>query len=161
MSTGYRNNVTRLLETKKVPHSIHTYDYESGVHSATEVAQAIGLPPKRVFKTLVALTDDPRRKPLLVIVPGPDTLDLKVLAKAIDAKKTRMVPHDEAERLTGLQTGGISALALLNKGFDVYIDEQAREHQTIAVSAGERGVNVELSVDDLVGLTHARWVALR
>lgn len=156
----FKNNVTRLLDSKKVRYKVHRYAYDEGVHSAVEVAEAIGLPPERVFKTLVALTDDPARKPLLVIIPGADTLDLKTLAKGVNAKKARMAPHDEAESLTGLKTGGISALALVNKGLDVYLDAQARAYETIAVSAGERGANIELPVKDLVALTRARWIQL-
>lgn len=157
----FKNNVTRFLDSKKVIYQVFTYDYDAGVHSAMDVARAIGLPEQQVFKTLVAISDDTRRKPMLVIVPGPDTLDLKTLAKAVGAKKMRMAAHDEAELLTGLQTGGISALALINKGFDTYLDEQARQFATIAVSAGQRGANIQLPVADLVKLTNARWVKLK
>jgi len=155
-----RNNVTRLLDSRKVKYRLLTYDYAAGVHSAVEVAAAVGLPPEQVFKTLVVLADEPRRKPMLVIVPGPDTLDLRAFAKAAGVKKARMAAHNEAEALTGLQTGGMSALALINKGFDVYLAEPARAFEAIAVSAGERGANVELPVEDLVALTRARWVVL-
>lgn len=156
----FKNNVTRYLDAQKVKYQVFTYDYDAGVHSAVEVAEAIGLPPQQVFKTLVAQSDEPRRKPMLVIVPGPETLDLRDLGKAINAKKVKMVTHAEAERLTGLQTGGISALALINKGFDVYLDDRATEFETIAVSVGQRGANVLLPVKDLVRLTRARIVKL-
>ncbi|MFN8446461.1 MAG: aminoacyl-tRNA deacylase [Caldilineaceae bacterium] len=142
-------------------YQLFTYDYDAGVHSAVEVASAIGLPPEQVFKTLVVRADDPKRKPLLVIVPGPDTLDLKALAKALNVKKVQMTTHAEAEALTGLQTGGISPLALINKGFDTYLDEQAQAFEAIAVSAAQRGANVQLSVKDLVALTKARFVKLK
>jgi Cys-tRNA(Pro)/Cys-tRNA(Cys) deacylase len=157
----FRNNVTRYLDSQKVAYRAFTYDYDAGVHSAVEVAAAIGLPAAQVYKTLVALGDEPRRKPMLVIVPGPDTLDLKALAKAVAAKKIKMATHDEAERLTSLQTGGISALALINKGFDVYLDDQATQFDTIAVSAGQRGANLLLPVKDLLRLTRARVVHLQ
>lgn len=156
----FKNNVTRFLDSKKVKYRALSYSYDDGVHSAVEVAEAVGLPARQVFKTLVVLADDPKRKPMLVIIPGPDTLDLKAFAREANAKKVRMAPHDEAERLTGLQTGGISALALINKGFDVYLDAQAKQWPTIAVSAGERGANVELPVIDLVSLTRARYITL-
>ncbi len=156
----YKNNVTRFLESRKVAYKLHRYGYEAGVHSAVEVADAVGLPPERVYKTLVVLADDPKRKPMLVIVPGPDTVDMRVFAKAVNVKKARMAPYDEAEKLTGLLPGGISALALINKGFEVWLDTQAKTHESIAVSAGERGANVELPVEDLVSLVKARWVEL-
>lgn len=155
-----KNNVTRLLDGKRIAYRLHTYAYDEGIHSAVEVAAAIGLPPERVFKTLVALPEEPNRKPLLVVIPGPETLDLKTLAKVIGLKKVKMAAHAQAESLTGLQTGGISPLALVNKGFQILLDDRALAFDTIAVSAGQRGANVELGVQDLVKLTNARLVKL-
>lgn len=159
-TTEFKNNVTRFLDSKGVRYRVYTYDYDAGVHSAVEVANAIGLPPEQVFKTLVALADEPGRKPMLAVIPGPDTLDLKVFAKAVGVKKARMAGHDEAERLTGLQTGGISPLALINRGFDIYLAEAAKSFAAIAVSAGQRGANLELPVAELAKLTRARWLRL-
>ena len=159
-NSEYKNNVTRFLDSRKVVYRVLQYDYAAGVHSAVEVAHAVGLPPEQVFKTLVALAVDPQHKPMLVIVPGPETVDMRVLAKGVGVKKVRMAAYDEAERLTGLQPGGISALALINKGFEVWLDARAQNHASIAVSAGERGTNVELPVKELVSLTRARWVTL-
>lgn len=156
----FKNNVTRFLDSKKVAYRVHQYDYDAGIHSAVEVATVIGLPPEQVFKTLVVLAEQPNRKPMLVVIPGPDTLDLRILAKEVGLKKVKMAAHAEAEKLTGLQTGGISPLALINKGFDIYLSDQAKTFTTLAVSAGQRGANVELAVDDLVKLTRARWVNL-
>lgn len=156
----FKNNVTRYLDAQKVTYQVFIYDYAAGVESAVQVAEAIGLPPEQVFKTLVVQSDDPRRKPMLVIIPGPDTLDLRLLAKAVNAKKVKMTTHAEAERLTGLQTGGISALALINKGFDVYLDDRASQYEAVAVSAGQRGANLLVGVKDLVRLVRARLVAL-
>jgi Cys-tRNA(Pro)/Cys-tRNA(Cys) deacylase len=155
-----KNNVTRFLDSKKVSYRIHPYDYDAGVHSAVEVAQVIGLPPNQVFKTLVVLPEQPNRKPMLVVIPGPDSLDLRQFAKEVGLKKAKMAAHAEAEKLTGLQTGGISPLALINKGFDIYLADQAQAFATIAVSAGQRGANVELAVTDLIQLTRARLVKL-
>ena len=156
----FKNNVTRLLDSHHVKYSIHTYDYEAGIHSATDVAAAIGLPPDRVFKTLVVLPERPDRKPILAVVPGPDTLNLKALAKAAGEKKVKMASHEQAESLTGLQTGGISPLALLNRGFQIFVSDQAQGHDSIAVSAGQRGVNLEIQVNNLIELTRARLVDL-
>ena len=159
ISYGYTGG--RLTSFTDARGKTWTYDYDAGVQSAVEVAAAIGLPPQQVFKTLVAQVEDPRRKPMLVIVPGPDTLDLRALAKAVNGKKVKMATHADAEKLTGLQTGGISALALINKGFDVYLDDQANALETIAVSAAQRGANVLVPVKELVRLTRARLVRLR
>lgn len=156
----FKNNVTRFLDSKRIDYAVHTYDYDAGIHSAVEVAAAVGMPGEQVFKTLVALADQPGRKPMLVVIPGPETLDLKALAKVVGVKKAKMASHDQAEALTGLQTGGISPLALVNKGFDVYLDGRAQAFEEIAVSAGERGAQIVLPVRDLVKVTRARVVAL-
>lgn len=156
-----KNNVTRLLDGQKITYQAFAYDYEAGVQSAVEVAQAIGLPADQVFKTLVVLPEEPRRKPMLVVVPGPATLDLKALARSVNLKKVKMATHEQAETLTGLQTGGISALALINKGFDVYLDDRANAWAEIAVSAGQRGLNVLVPLAEFVRLTRARVVHLQ
>lgn len=156
----FKNNVTRLLDSRKVTYRVHVYDYDAGIHAATDVAAAIGLPPEQVFKTLVVIPDQPNRKPCLVVVPGPHTLDLRVFAKEAGLKKAKMATHEQAESLTGLQTGGISPLALINKGFDVYLAASADRFETIAVSAGQRGANLEVPVADLVKLTRARRITL-
>ncbi|MCB0045841.1 MAG: aminoacyl-tRNA deacylase [Caldilineaceae bacterium] len=156
----FKNNVTRFLDSKRIDYAVHTYDYDAGIHSAVEVAAAVGMSGEQVFKTLVALADQPGRKPMLVVIPGPETLDLKALAKVVGVKKAKMASHDQAEALTGLQTGGISPLALVNKGFDVYLDGRAQAFEEIAVSAGERGAQIVLPVRDLVKVTRARVVAL-
>lgn len=157
---AFKNNVTRLLDSRRIDYSVYTYDYDAGIHSAVEVAGAIGLPAVQVFKTLVVVSDQTRRKPMLVVIPGPASLNLKQFAKAVGLKKVKMAEHGQAEKLTKLQTGGISPLALINKGFDIYLDERAETFVTIAVSAGQRGANIELPVTDLVELTKAKWVRL-
>jgi Cys-tRNA(Pro)/Cys-tRNA(Cys) deacylase len=156
----FKNNVTRFLDSKRISYQVFTYDYAAGVQSAVEVATAIGLPINQVFKTLVTVADDAKRKPMLVVLPGPETLDLKIFAKATQQKKVKMATHEQAEALTGLQTGGISPLALINKGFDTYLDDRTLHFDTIAVSAGERGANILLPVKDLIKLTRARIVRL-
>ena len=87
-------------------------------------------------------------------------MDLKKLAQATGEKKLRMATQREAESLTGLQVGGISALALLNKGFKVYLDATAEAFDTILVSAGQRGINLQLAVADLVKVVNARLADL-
>jgi Cys-tRNA(Pro)/Cys-tRNA(Cys) deacylase len=160
-NSEFKNNVTRFLDGKKVSYSVHTYSYEAGIESAVQVAAAIGLPPEQVYKTLVVLADQPNRKPMLVVIPGSETLDLKNFAKGANLKKAKMASHAEAESLTGLQTGGISPLALINKGFDTYLDSRARHYTRIAISAGQRGANLQIAVADLIKLTNARLVNLQ
>jgi len=149
-----KNNVLRLLEARKVPYQAFTYSED--IHSAEGAAEAMGVPREQVYKTLVVLRE--RGRPLLVMVPGGHQLDLRCLAKALGEKKLRMATQREAESLTGLLVGGISALALLHKGFEVCIDASVRNYEQVHVSAGQRGLNVRLAVADLVRITGARMV---
>jgi Cys-tRNA(Pro)/Cys-tRNA(Cys) deacylase len=93
------------------------------------------------------------------MVPSYRELALRRLAKSIGEKKLRMATQREAESMTGLQVGGISALALLNRGFEVCIDEAALALDRVHVSAGQRGIDLELAVRDLVSVTRARTVS--
>lgn len=145
-------NSMRLLEQKKINFTVR--DFPETIHSADGVADYFGLPHDIVYKTLVVLP--PKGKPMLVMVAGNRELALKKVAKATGHKKVQMASKKEAESLTGLQTGGISALALLHKSFTVYIDKQALNLELILVSAGKRGVNLELPVQDLIKVTQAR-----
>jgi Cys-tRNA(Pro)/Cys-tRNA(Cys) deacylase len=86
-------------------------------------------------------------------------VDLKQLAASVGEKRVRMATKKEAESLTGLLTGGISSLALLNKGFGIYLHESAKEWEEIYMSAGQRGINLRLRVDDFIKVTNARYVA--
>ena len=149
-----KTNSMRLLESRKVTYQAH--GFSPSVRSASEVAEIIGLPPQQVYKTLVVLRA--RGKPILVMIAADQELDLKLLARELEEKKLKMATHAGAEKLTGLQAGGISALCLLNKGFDVYVDEPALALDDVVVSAGKRGLNLRLSVKDLIRVTRARRV---
>jgi Cys-tRNA(Pro)/Cys-tRNA(Cys) deacylase len=134
--------------------------FPDSVHDAVEVAQHAGVPPENVYKTLVVEADEPGFKPMLIMLASNSTLDLKKVAKVIGAKKAHMARHADAERMTGLKTGGISALALLNKGFAIYIDEWAELLDFILVSAGQRGINLRLNPADLIRITDAQLADL-
>jgi Cys-tRNA(Pro)/Cys-tRNA(Cys) deacylase len=95
---------------------------------------------------------------MLVLVAGDRELDLKRVASAVGEKKVRMASYKEAEALTGLQVGGISALALLNRPFDVFVDQPATDLTHVLVSAGKRGINLRLPVPDLIRITRARVI---
>lgn len=144
-------NSMRLLDRQKIAYTVR--EFPPNIHSADGVADFFGLPREMVYKTLVVLPE--RGKPMLVMVAGSREVNLKILARSVGQKRVQMAPHKEAERLTGLQTGGISALALLHKSFPVYIDRPALDLDRILVSAGKRGVNLELPVQDLIRLTKA------
>ena len=148
------NNVTRFLDSRKVAYQ--AYETQTGKLGALETARFLGVEPETVVKTFVVTRDKPR-KPLLAVVPGPRTVDLKLLAAALGEKRVHLPTEREAEQLTGLQAGGISPLALINKGFQVVIDSSAQNFSEIHISGGQRGVNIKLPVSDLVKITNARF----
>lgn len=148
-----KTQAMRLLEGKGVPYEAFTYPVEE--RDAEVVAELIGVPAGQVFKTLVVRRQ--RGKPLLVMVPADRQLDLKKMARAVGEKKVSMAGHGEAEELTGLEVGGISALALINRGFDIVLDVSAREYETVWISAGEKGINVGVPVEGLVAITGADY----
>ena len=149
-----KTNAMRMLEAHQVPYETHTFSAE--IHSAAGVAEVLGVPADHVYKTLVVMRKE--GKPLLVIAPGDRELDLRRLAKAVGERKLRMATHKEAESLTALQVGGISALALVGPHFEVLIDRSATSLSRIIVSAGCQGTNLGVGVGDLIRLTHARVV---
>ena len=151
------NNVTRFLDSRKIAY--RAYETPAEKLGAQETARILNVPPEVVFKTIVVTRDKPK-KPLLAVVPGPWNVDLKLLATALGEKKVHLPTEREAEQLTGLQAGGISPLALLNKGFQVVIDSSAQDQEGIHVSGGQRGLNIRLGVSDLIRLTNARLASI-
>jgi Cys-tRNA(Pro)/Cys-tRNA(Cys) deacylase len=149
----------RALDAKGIAYRAVEYDASGAFHTGEEAAALVGAPADAVFKTLVILEDgNPRSKPLLVMLPVTREADLKALASQLGAKRLRMASQKEAERLTGMQVGGISALGIQRpERFQVLIDESVRTLDRVHVSAGARGMDLELAVDDLVRVTGARW----
>ncbi len=148
------NNVTRLLDAHKIPYEAHVLPPEK--LGALEAAQLMGVPAGQVFKTIVIRREKPG-KPILAVVPGPAVVDLKLLAAFLGEKKVHLPTEREAEQMTGLQAGGISPLALIHKGFQVVIDDTARQYAEIYISGGQRGLDIKLPVDALAKLVQARF----
>jgi Cys-tRNA(Pro)/Cys-tRNA(Cys) deacylase len=148
-----RNNVTRLLEARKIAFTAFELPVEK--LGAQESAGLLGVAPSLVYKTIV-VTREGRFKPILAVVAGDREVDLKAVAAALGEKKVHLPTERQAEQITGLQAGGISPLALLNKGFQVLLDQAAREQAEIYISGGQRGLNIRLPVQDLITLTAAR-----
>lgn len=156
MSNINKTLAMRLLEGKNVAYE--AFAYPDHIKDAEDVAAEVSASPEAVFKTLVVRPPRPRDKPMLVMVPSNTQLNLKKLAKAVGAKKVKLASHQEAEAMTGLQVGGISALALLHKSFAIYLDKRAQALDHLYVSAGQRGIQIRLAVQDLVDVTGARYV---
>lgn len=154
-----KTHAIRLLESKGIEHRVTEYDASGEFHTGEEAASLVGAHAESVYKTLVVLNEgEPKAKPMMALIPVAAQLDLKALASAVGAKKLRMATQREAEKLTGMQVGGISALALQRPDFDVLLDEQAILLHRFHISAGARGMDVELAVEDFVALTDARYV---
>lgn len=135
-----------------IPHTLHSYRHDPAAPSyGLEAAQALGTDPARVFKTLVAEVDG---KPAVAVVPVAASLGLKALAAAVGGKRAAMADPADAERITGYVRGGISPLGQ-RKRLPTVVDSSALDHPAVLVSAGRRGLEIELAPADLVALTGA------
>ena len=148
-------NSMRLLDANSIAYEVHHYDPQ--IRDAEQVALAVGMPADEVFKTLV-VEQPTSKKPVLAMLPCNCTLNLKRLAKALSEKKVTLAPHASAEKLTGLKVGGISALALMQKNWDVYIDRRGLACSHIVISGGQRGTQLRLKTDDLIDLLGCKIV---
>ena len=148
---GRATPATAALDAAGVAYSTHPYTAPGVAAYGTEAADALGLDPRRVLKTLVAEVDG---APVLAMVPVAGTLDLKALAAARGGKRAAMADVGRAQRLTGYVVGGIAPLGT-RQALDVVIDLSVAEHATVYCSAGRRGLQLELAPDDLVTATGA------
>ncbi len=151
------NNVTRFLDSQKVAYI--AFETPAEKMGARETAELLNVPLEQVFKTIVVTREKPK-KPVLVVIPGTRVVDLKSLAMFLGEKKVHLPTEREAEGLTGLQAGGISPLALLNKGFQMVLDLSAQKYEAIHISGGQRGLNIKLPVADLIRVTRARLASV-
>ena len=151
-----KTNVMRLLEQKKLPYTPHDY-LASGAVSGVEVAAALGEPPERVFKTLV--TTGASGGHYVFVIPVAEELDLKKAAKAVGEKSIAMLPQKELLPLTGYVHGGCSPVGM-KKQFPTVFHETAEIIDTITVSAGKIGYQVELAPADLIALVGGRTADL-
>jgi Cys-tRNA(Pro)/Cys-tRNA(Cys) deacylase len=150
-STG--TPATRVLAESGIPHVLRTYAHDPRSASyGLEAAAALGVDPERVFKTLLADVDGAL---VVGVVPVDTQLDLKLLAAVVGGKRATMAEVSRAERATGYVAGGISPLGQRSTHPTV-IDESALAHDSMMVSAGRRGLDVELAPRALIGLTGAR-----
>ncbi|GAA4095812.1 Cys-tRNA(Pro) deacylase [Nocardioides kongjuensis] len=146
------------LKKAGVAFTVHEYDHDARAESyGGEAAAAMGIAPDRVFKTLFADVDGAL---VVGVVPVSGQLDLKALARAVDGRKAAMADPRAAERATGYVVGGISPLGQ-RKAHPTVVDETALPHDTVFVSAGRRGLEIELSPAELVRLTAARVAPIR
>ena len=147
-----------LLKKQRAEHRVHSYQHDPKAPSyGLEAAERLGLEPARVFKTLLAATE--KGELLVAVVPVAGSLDLKALASAAGAKKAEMADPQAAQRSTGYLLGGISPLGQ-KKRLRTFIDQSAGQWPSIYVSAGRRGLEVELSASVLAELTAGQFAEL-
>ena len=147
------NNVIRFLDSRKVIYEV--FDLPREKLAADEVARLLEASPSIVFKSIV-ISRMGSGKPILAVVPGDREVNLKKLAKIVGEKKLIPATKKEAENLTKLLTGGISPLALINKGFEIVIHKSVLDYELVHISGGELGVNIRLPSPDLINITGAK-----
>lgn len=144
---GQGTPATALLARQKVRFELHPYAHDPRAASyGSEASDALGVPPERLFKTLVVSLDG---RLAVGVVPVSGSLDLKAIAAALGGKKAAMAPPADAERATGYVTGGISPLGHRSR-LPVVVDASATSWDTVYVSAGRRGLQVSLAPADLI-----------
>ena len=150
MATG--TPATALLNREKIPHTLHPYPHDPRADGyGEEAAAALGVEPQRLFKTLIASIDG---RLVCAVVPVSRRLDLKALAAAVGGKRAAMAEPAAAARATGYVVGGISPLGQKTR-MPIVVDTSAQELPSVFVSAGKRGLQVELAPADLLRLTSA------
>ena len=152
-----KTNAARILDRAGVHYELRDYPVDESDLSATHVAEAVGMPPEQVFKTLVVRGD--RTGILLAAIPANTELDLKVLAAASGNKKVDLVAVKEVLGLTGYIRGGVSPVGT-RKPYPFYMDETAQIWAVISVSAGVRGCQMVLAPDDLIFAAGGMYAAI-
>ncbi len=143
---------TQALSQNKITFSTVTYDYDPGADRiGLQAAEAIGEPPHRVLKTLMAELDG---KPVCVIVPSDKEVSMKKLASAFGGKSAQMMKPAEAERITGYHVGGISPFGQKKK-VPTAVEQQAMTEAYVYINGGQRGLQVRLSPQDAVTTLNA------
>ena len=149
-----KTNAMRILEQKKIPYTATEYPHGDAPVDGVTVAQLTGKDPDTVYKTLVAVGAS--RQHYVFVIPVARTLDLKKAASAVKEKSVAMIHVSEITPLTGYVRGGCSPVGMKKK-YPTYIDETAELYDTIAVSAGKRGMQMLLSPEDLRAYCEAEF----
>lgn len=146
-----------IAKKAKISYIVHEYEHTANTESyGLEAAEKLGIAPEKVFKTLI-VTDGTEL--FVGIVPVSKQLNLKLMAKAVGVKKISMADTQKVQRSTGYILGGVSPIGQ-KKRLKTVIDSSSKEFQTINVSAGRRGLEIELAADDLQQLTNATFAEI-
>ncbi|MGO3611106.1 MAG: Cys-tRNA(Pro) deacylase [Enterococcus sp.] len=152
-----KTNAIRLVEQKKIDYIEHEYAWSEEDLGAGHVSEQVKIEPARIFKTLVAVGN--KTGPVVAVVPSNHELDLKKIAKASGNKKVEMLHLRDLEATTGYIRGGCSPIGM-KKLFPTVVDASAKSFEKIAISAGRRGLPMEIAPDAIVELTRGQFVEL-
>ncbi|MBT2680260.1 Cys-tRNA(Pro) deacylase [Bacillus sp. ISL-35] len=152
-----KTNAMRILDKQKMPYEILTYDANDGKIDGVTVAGKIGRDTAQVYKTLVSVGAS--KNLYVFVIPVEEELDLKKAAKEAGEKKVEMLPVKDIQKFTGYIRGGCSPIGM-KKNYPTFLDESARELETIIVSAGKIGFQVELAPDQLIQATDGEYANL-
>jgi Cys-tRNA(Pro)/Cys-tRNA(Cys) deacylase len=152
-----KTNAARFLDQIGIRYQLRQYEVDPGDLAAETVAAKIGVPPGRLFKTLVAQGD--RHGICMAVIPGDTELDLKALAAASDNRKIQLVPVKDLQKLTGYIRGGVTAIAA-KKAYPVYADKSIERFDLISISAGTRGLQILLSPADYLRVAKATLASI-
>lgn len=151
-----KTNAMRLLDKEKIHYNVHNYKPLKGKVDGMTVAANLGQPVEKVFKTLVTHNEE---NLYVFVIPVEKELDIKMAAKLVAEKKLDLLPESDLQKYTGYIRGGCSPIGM-KKQYPTYIDASARDLQTMIVSAGKIGVQIELNHEDLARITRARFAPL-
>lgn len=157
MGKKKKTNAIRFLDQKKIAYKVCEYETKDGLIDGVSVAKKTGQAAERVFKTLVAQKEDGSL--CVFCVPVAATLNLKKAAKAVGAKRIRMIPMKDLLKHTGYIHGGCSPVGM-KKHYPTWFDISGKEMEAICVSGGMRGIQVCLMPDELLKITQAKWADL-
>lgn len=149
----FKTNVMRILDKAKITYKAHTYDHSDGAIDGAAVAKKMGQNPEQVFKTLV--TKGAGRDYYVFVVPVLKELDLKKAAKSVGEKHVEMIHVKDINKVTGYIRGGCSPIGM-KKQFTTVFDKSSENIETIIVSAGKIGYQIELAPKDLIELIDAK-----
>ena len=153
-----KTNAIRMVEQKKIPYTEHEYEWDESHLSASSVAEQLPESQSRIFKTLVAVGNV--TGPLVAVIPGEAELNLKKLAKVSGNKKVEMLHLKDLDATTGYIRGGCSPIGM-KKLFPTYLDQIAESYEQIIVSAGRRGLQMELAPQDICALTSGQFADIK
>ncbi|EME8064750.1 Cys-tRNA(Pro) deacylase [Enterococcus faecium] len=153
-----KTNAIRMVEQKKILYTEHEYEWDENHLSASSVAEQLPESQSRIFKTLVAVGNV--TGPLVAVIPGEAELNLKKLAKVSGNKKVEMLHLKDLEATTGYIRGGCSPIGM-KKLFPTYLDQIAENYDQIIVSAGRRGLQMELAPQDICALTSGQFADIK